>query len=47
MLLGAASVLKSMEDSIKGTVRIMFQPAEEVGGACGVEKHVFWFVPHL
>ncbi|KAL7556941.1 hypothetical protein ACA910_005293 [Epithemia clementina (nom. ined.)] len=32
MLLGAASILKSMEDSIKGTVRIMFQPAEE-GGA--------------
>ena len=32
MLLGAASVLKNMEDSINGTVRIMFQPAEE-GGA--------------
>ena len=34
MLLGAASILKSMEDSIPGTVRIMFQPAEE-GGAGG------------
>lgn len=34
MLLGAASVLKQMEDSINGTVRLMFQPAEE-GGAGG------------
>lgn len=34
MLLGAASLLKSMEDSINGTVRLMFQPAEE-GGAGG------------
>ena len=34
MLLGAASILKSMEDSINGTVRLMFQPAEE-GGAGG------------
>eukprot|EP00980_Cylindrotheca_fusiformis_P005929 scaffold1246_cov134-Cylindrotheca_fusiformis.AAC.21 len=32
MLLGAASVLKEMEDSINGTIRLMFQPAEE-GGA--------------
>jgi IAA-amino acid hydrolase len=32
MLLGAATLLKSMEDSINGTVRLMFQPAEE-GGA--------------
>ena len=32
MLLGAAAILKEMEDSINGTVRIMFQPAEE-GGA--------------
>ncbi|CAJ1964921.1 unnamed protein product [Cylindrotheca closterium] len=32
MLLGAASILKGMERSIKGTVRIIFQPAEE-GGA--------------
>jgi amidohydrolase len=32
MLLGAAAVLKSMESSINGTVRLMFQPAEE-GGA--------------
>lgn len=32
MLLGAASILKEMEDSINGTVRLMFQPAEE-GGA--------------
>jgi IAA-amino acid hydrolase len=34
MLLGAASILKSMEESLPGTVRIMFQPAEE-GGAGG------------
>lgn len=32
MLLGAVAVLKSMEESINGTVRVMFQPAEE-GGA--------------
>ena len=34
MLLGAAAILKEMEDSINGTVRLMFQPAEE-GGAGG------------
>jgi Peptidase family M20/M25/M40 len=34
MLLGAASILKGMEESINGTVRLMFQPAEE-GGAGG------------
>lgn len=34
MLLGAAAVLKEMEESINGTVRLMFQPAEE-GGAGG------------
>ncbi|KAL3929643.1 MAG: hypothetical protein SGBAC_012120 [Bacillariaceae sp.] len=32
MLLGAASILKGMERSIKGTIRLMFQPAKE-GGA--------------
>lgn len=32
MLLGAAAILKNMEKSINGTVRLMFQPAEE-GGA--------------
>mmetsp|Transcript_62523 Transcript_62523/g.184928 ORF Transcript_62523/g.184928 Transcript_62523/m.184928 type:complete len:286 (-) Transcript_62523:910-1767(-) len=32
MLLGAASMLKDMDSSIKGTIRLMFQPAEE-GGA--------------
>jgi amidohydrolase len=32
MLLGAASLLKGMEGSIPGTVRLVFQPAEE-GGA--------------
>lgn len=34
MLLGAASLLKSMEDRLPGTVRLVFQPAEE-GGAGG------------
>jgi Peptidase family M20/M25/M40 len=32
MLLGAVSILKSMEHSLPGTIRIVFQPAEE-GGA--------------
>ena len=32
MLLGAITILKEMEDSINGTIRFMFQPAEE-GGA--------------
>ncbi|WP_251861412.1 M20 family metallopeptidase [Clostridium sp. Marseille-Q2269] len=30
MLLGAAMVLKDMKDELKGTVRLIFQPAEEV-----------------
>ena len=30
MLLGAAKVLKEHEDEIKGTVKLMFQPAEEI-----------------
>ena len=34
MLLGAAKALKEMESSLKGTVKFMFQPAEELlGGA--------------
>jgi Peptidase family M20/M25/M40 len=32
MLLGATAMLKQMEDSLNGTVRVIFQPAEE-GGA--------------
>lgn len=32
MLLGATALLKEMEDSLNGTVRVIFQPAEE-GGA--------------
>lgn len=32
MLLGAAALLNDMKDSLQGTVRVMFQPAEE-GGA--------------
>lgn len=34
MLLGAVSILKSIESSIPGTIRIMFQPAEEGGAGC-------------
>lgn len=34
MLLGAAKLLKQLESSIKGTVKLLFQPAEE-GGAGG------------
>lgn len=30
MLLGAAKLLKDMEDDINGTIKLMFQPAEEV-----------------
>jgi len=30
MLLGAAKLLKAQEEQIKGTVKIMFQPAEEI-----------------
>lgn len=31
MLLGAARILKDMEDSLKGTVKLIFQPGEETG----------------
>lgn len=31
MLLGAAQILKKMEDSLQGTVKLMFQPGEETG----------------
>jgi len=32
MLLGAAKILKEMEDELPGTVKLMFQPDEEGGG---------------
>ena len=32
MLLGAAHLLKSRESQLNGTVRLLFQPAEEGGG---------------
>lgn len=38
MLLGAARNLKGMEKDLKGTVRVMFQPAEE--GGHGAEKMI-------
>ena len=31
MLLGAAQILKDMEDQLPGTVKLMFQPGEEMG----------------
>ena len=31
MLLGAAKILKDMEDQLPGTVKLMFQPGEEMG----------------
>ena len=31
MLLGAARILKEMEDELPGTVKLMFQPGEEMG----------------
>lgn len=31
MLLGAARILKEMEDELEGTVKLMFQPGEETG----------------
>lgn len=34
MLLGAAKILKKMENDIKGTVKLMFQPAEETLEGC-------------
>lgn len=39
-LLGAAAILSSLKDSLQGTVRFIFQPAEEVtpGGALGMIK---------
>lgn len=36
VILGAAYLLKQMEEGLKGTVRIIFQPAEEIGH--GAEK---------
>ena len=38
MLLGAASVLKGMERSIKGTIRLVFQPAAQ--GGAGAKRMV-------
>ena len=34
MLLYAAKMLKENEDNLKGTVKLMFQPAEEIGDGC-------------
>ena len=47
MLLGAAAVLKKLENSIEGTVRLVFQPAEEGGAGAKrmVEEGVIEMVP--
>ena len=34
MMLGAAKILKAHEDEIDGTVKLMFQPAEEICAGC-------------
>lgn len=34
MLLGVAEILKANETQLKGTVKLMFQPAEEIGQGC-------------
>nr|ACF85145.1 unknown [Zea mays] len=38
MLLGAASILKAREHQLKGTVKLLFQPAEESG--CGAKRMI-------
>ncbi|XP_062229652.1 IAA-amino acid hydrolase ILR1-like 6 isoform X1 [Phragmites australis] len=38
MLLGAARILKSREHHLKGTVKLLFQPAEESG--CGAKRMI-------
>jgi len=38
MLLGAAALLKKVEDEIQGTVRLVFQPAEE--GGAGMKRMI-------
>lgn len=38
MLLGAAALLKKVEGEIEGTVRLVFQPAEE--GGAGMKRMV-------
>lgn len=36
MLLGAAQILKDMEDELKGSVKLMFQPGEETGAGARI-----------
>lgn len=42
MLLGAAKLLKEVEDDLKGTIKLMFQPGEEIfeGGKAMVEAGI-------
>eukprot|EP00388_Colpodella_angusta_P021827 GDKJ01055591.1.p1 GENE.GDKJ01055591.1~~GDKJ01055591.1.p1 ORF type:complete len:436 (-),score=111.34 GDKJ01055591.1:65-1351(-) len=49
MLLGAAKLLKSRESEINGTVRLIFQPAEEggAGGLMMVEEGVLDLAPRV
>ncbi len=48
MLLGAAKILKEMEDEIPGTIKLMFQPSEEFGtGAEALYKAGILENPHV
>ena len=48
MLLGAAKLLKEMEDELPGTVKLMFQPAEELcGGARSMLEDGVLENPHV
>ncbi len=48
MLLGAARILKELEDELPGTVKLMFQPAEELcGGARSMLEDGVLESPHV
>ncbi|MCD8022901.1 MAG: M20 family metallopeptidase [Lachnospiraceae bacterium] len=48
MLLGAAKILKAHESELEGTVKLMFQPGEEVGlGAQDMIDHGLMENPHV
>lgn len=48
MLLGAAKLLKKFEDDINGTIKLMFQPAEEIfQGSLDMIEHGILENPHV
>ena len=48
MLLGAAKLLKENEDKLNGTVKLMFQPGEEIlAGAKEMLDHGLLENPHV